>query len=40
MNANMKETKMPLHGVVMAVRREMISALIMNEGNDEHHMLG
>lgn len=40
MNATMKETEMPLHGVVMAVRRVITSALIMNEGNDEHHMLG
>lgn len=40
MNANINETKMPLHGSVMAVRKEIILALIMNKGNDEHDMLG
>lgn len=39
MNANINETKMPLHGSVMAVRKEILSALIMNKGKDEHDVL-
>lgn len=45
MNANVtptevNETKMKLHGCVLAVRKAIISALIINEGNGEDGMLG
>lgn len=45
MNANVtptevNETTMRLHGSVLAVRKAIISALIMNEGNGEDLMLG
>lgn len=36
MNANINETKMSLHGSIMAVRKEIILAVIMNKGIDEH----
>lgn len=45
MNANatlteVSETKRTLHESVMAVIKEILSALIMNKGNGEHEMLG